>query len=72
MPDPIIMARGLVVRPGDSLIVATPDLLDVRALAELRSKIMSRMPGLAEVIVIPRVTSMAAFRPETPQEIHDA
>lgn len=72
MPDPIIMARGLVVRPGDSLIVATPEYLSPADLDELRTKIAGRLPGLAEVIVIPRVTSMAAFRPETPQEIHDA
>jgi hypothetical protein len=72
MPDPIIMARGLVVRPGDSLIVATPDHLEPDEAEALKRKIMRRMPGLAEVIVITRVTSMAAFRPETPQEIHDA
>lgn len=72
MPDPIIMARGLVVRPGDALIVAVPDALSVADVDELRDKVMRRLPGLAEVIVITRVTSMAAFRPDLQEVPPDA
>jgi len=71
MPDPIIMARGLVVRPGDSLIVAIPDHVSQHEADDLKRKILDRLPGLAEVIVIPRATSMAAFRPDA-DEVPDA
>lgn len=63
MPDPIIMARGLVVRPGDSLIVAVPDAVSPGDADELRAKVLRRLPGLVDVLIISKAASLAAFRP---------
>jgi hypothetical protein len=72
MPDPIIMARGLVVRPGDSLIVAMPGVVGPVDANELRSKVLSRLPGLEDVLIISEAASLAAFRPRDLEVSSDA
>lgn len=72
MPDPIIMARGLVVRPGDSLIVAVPDAVSAVEANELRAKVLRRLPGLADVLIISKAVSLAAFRPRDVEVPSDA
>ena len=66
MADPEVRPSqlGLIVRPGDTLIVAIDgDLLSEADAAEIKARIRERIPGLADVVIVASATALAAYRP---------
>ena len=51
---------GMVIRPGDVLVVACDAPLEERRAELLQAALMERMPGLADVIVLSGPLSIAA------------
>jgi hypothetical protein len=57
-------SSGLVVRPGDTLLVAVDADISPAAADALGESILRRLPTLADVVVITRCTALAAYRPD--------
>jgi hypothetical protein len=51
---------GMVIRPGDVLVVACDEVLSLSGGQVLHDALMERMPGLADVVVLSRPLSIAA------------
>jgi hypothetical protein len=65
------ISAGLVVRPGDILIVAHPGRINAARAAEIKAKLRDRLPGLSDVVIIGDGMTVAAFRPD-PEDSHAA
>jgi hypothetical protein len=51
---------GMVIRPGDVLVVGCETPISLERAAELREGLLERMPGLADVVVLAPPLSIAA------------
>jgi hypothetical protein len=51
---------GMVIRPGDVLVVGCDSRLDEGTAERLRSGLLERLPGLADVVVLTPPLSVAA------------
>jgi hypothetical protein len=54
---------GIVVRPGDTLVVCAQAGLTNEQAEVIRSALLDEIPGLANVVVAGGITSVAAYRP---------
>jgi hypothetical protein len=64
MPEHLAPITGLVVRPGDVLILTTAAPVTTEQFESIRQQALQRLPGLGDVVIISNVTAVAAFRPE--------
>ena len=55
---------GFVVRPGDTLVLATSAPVTPEVVSVIRHRVMESMPGLADVVVLDRLTVQAVYRSE--------
>jgi hypothetical protein len=53
---------GIVVRPGDVLVVDGGDRISQQIAATLRDAVLERMPGLADVVVLSGVNLCGVYR----------
>ncbi|MDG4756296.1 hypothetical protein [Micromonospora sp. WMMD710] len=60
------VAATLVIRPGDTLIVALTGDLTMAEADEIRGALSAKLPGLENVVLITNATALAAYRPEDP------
>jgi hypothetical protein len=58
---------GFVVRPGDTLVLATSAPLSAELAGMIRERILEQLPGLADVVVLDRLTVQAVYRAEEAQ-----
>jgi hypothetical protein len=59
---------GMVIRPGDVLIIGCDEPLQLVSATRLRESLMERMPGLADVVIVPRPLSIdAVYRANAPE-----
>lgn len=66
MSDEPIIRDGLIIRPGDTLVVVVrsgTDMSEVDA-ADFKAMICKRLPDLKDVILLTGVDHVAAYRPE--------
>ena len=64
--------HGVVVRPGDTLIVGlSRSNLQSGQLQHLREQLEERLPGV-ETLVVGDVAQFAVYRPDTPDPAPDA
>lgn len=63
-PPITIHVTGLVVKPGDTLILSSAEPINDRQAYELARRVKEGIPGLGRVVVVDRVAAMAAYRPE--------
>jgi len=64
MSDLPQIVAGLVIRPGDTLIVATGQSPMSREVVErFRAYAKENLPGIADCVVIGGVVALAAYRP---------
>jgi len=57
---------GLTVRPGDTLILATPRRLSYKEFDEMRQQIEERLPGV-KFVVLDSASGLAVYKPgDTP------
>lgn len=61
------LGPALVLRPGDTLIVAVRDRLTMAEAESIRGKLKALVPGLEDVVLVPAV-ALAAYRPEGQEE----
>lgn len=61
------LGPALVIRPGDTLILAVRDRLTMAEAEMIHTRVMSACPDLAEVVLVPAV-ALAAFRPDGQEE----
>jgi hypothetical protein len=60
---------GMVIRPGDVLVVSCTEPLEQDRVQRLRTALLERMPGLADVIVLVAPLSVAAvYRDGVPDD----
>jgi hypothetical protein len=57
------MTDGLIVRPGDVLLVMAPGEQTKETVTAIRAGLMELLPGLAGVVVLGGITGVAAYRP---------
>lgn len=57
------VCHGLVIRPGDTLIVSVQQRLTPEHADELKRKLAKRLPGV-ESVVMDSGTQVAVYRPE--------
>lgn len=63
------MRDGLIVRPGDTLILTFSTQLSRDQAARYKAEVMKRLPGLADVLFITGDNpTVSAYRPEVPDE----
>lgn len=55
--------EGVVARPGDVLIVSIPGAT-AQAAARVRDELRSRLPGIADVVIVPGAVTV--YRPGAP------
>lgn len=65
--DPTVTAlvdviHGVVIRPGDTLVVAAPDLHSLGQANQMRSDLEKYLPGTKVVILA--ASQLAVYRPE--------
>jgi hypothetical protein len=61
-PFPPVTA-ALVIRPGDVLVVTmSVDLLSAEQAAQIRGQLISRLPGLADVVIVTHASALAVYR----------
>lgn len=56
---------GLILRPGDSLLLAFKEPMSDKAWHDLKRRIDEALPDLAHVIVLENAVAVAAYRPES-------
>ena len=61
------LGPALVIRPGDTLIVAVRDRLTMAEAEMVHARLKRACPDLAEVVLVPAV-GLAAFRPDGQEE----
>lgn len=59
-----INAHGLIVRPGDSLLISFAERISDAEFEELQQELSDRLPGLDKIVVFENVTAMAVYRPD--------
>lgn len=59
--------QGATIRPGDKLIVAFHDRVNMSEYEEIKGKLASHLPGI-EVVVLDGVSGMAIYRPDQKPE----
>jgi hypothetical protein len=59
-----LQLSGLIVRPGDILLVCSLRPLTMADTAELKDEVMAMLPGLAGVAVLENVAALAVYRPD--------
>jgi hypothetical protein len=59
---------GLIVRPGDTLILAFPDRLTHQRVDQLRTEVRERLPDLAGLACVEGVSAIGAYRPDELRE----
>lgn len=57
--------QGMVVRPGDTLILYSPIRLSDDEIDDLRASVKAQLPELANVAVFEAVLPVAVIRPES-------
>lgn len=57
------VAQGLVVHPGDTLIVGFASRLTMQQVDQVTHRLGGRIPGV-DVIVLDQVRQLAVYRPE--------
>ncbi|HEX8347388.1 MAG TPA: hypothetical protein VF657_22010 [Actinoplanes sp.] len=65
------VSAGLVVRPGDVLVVGLRDDISAAAADELRARLLKRLPGLGGIAFITQVTALATYRTENADATQD-
>jgi hypothetical protein len=58
-----IELSGLVVGPGDTLVLAFKDPLSDEAYRRLKRRLDEALPGVEHVVVLENSAGMAAYRP---------
>lgn len=58
------IAHGVVVRPGDTLLVAVPGTVRPEQMGDLKEGLGNRLPGVADVVVVAGVDQLAVYRPD--------
>ena len=61
------LGPALVIRPGDTLIVAVRDRISMAEADAIRGKLKAWLPDLADVVLVPAV-GLAAYRPSGQEE----
>jgi hypothetical protein len=62
-PEPnVVVVQGLVVRPGDVLIVQWRGPLSLADVDRIRERIRERLPGLADVVPLGNTIGLAVYR----------
>ena len=59
--------HGLIVRPGDTLLLRTDQHLSDAELDELRERVREKLPDLAGIAVLEGFTALAVYRPDPPE-----
>lgn len=67
-PLPFALVSGVVVRPGDVLVVATPATGAHWQADVLRTRIAAQLPGV-EVVVLTGVSGLAAYCTPAPPQV---
>ena len=63
------MSDGLIVRPGDTLILTFQNPINAEIAERHKDAVMKRIPGLKDVLIISgNSPSVSAYRPETSDE----
>lgn len=63
--DPVTPLSGMIVRPGDTLIVTWAGRrLNTIDHEDLKAKIMQGMPGLGGVVFMDNVAGLNVYRPD--------
>lgn len=57
------VCHGLVVRPGDTLIVASSQRITRQAADHIKTELTERLPGI-KAVVMDNVGQLAVYRPE--------
>ncbi len=57
------IVEGVIVRPGDTLLLEVPDNITMAAAEQLKDQVLSVLPDLADVIVVSGV-HVAVYRPD--------
>lgn len=71
-PEALPVTGALVIRPGDVLVVAmASEYLTAEQADGMKRQLMTRLPGLADVVLITRTTALAAYRTEKADEAQD-
>lgn len=56
--------HGLIVRPGDTLLLCTEQRLDDEQLDELRHRVREMLPDLAGIAILEGFAALAVYRPD--------
>ena len=54
---------GLVIRPGDSLVLTYDRFIDAQTADEVKQRITTLLPDLDKVVIISGASAIAAYRP---------
>ena len=54
---------GLLVRPGDVLVLALADRVTAGQAGQIRAQVLALMPDLHGVLVVDQAAGVAAYRP---------
>lgn len=57
------IVEGVIVRPGDTLLLEVPDEITVEGAETLKAHVLALLPDLADVLVVSGVR-VAVYRPD--------
>ena len=60
---PIPVAEAVVIRPGDVLVIRCDPGVSTADADAVRAKVLARLPGLADVLIIGSAQQLAVYRP---------
>lgn len=60
--DRLSAVGGVIVRPGDILVIGTHRPITLEGATALRADMMERLPGIADVLVLSDTTVEAVYR----------
>lgn len=61
------VSHGVVVRPGDTLLVVLPRSTPPEQLGEFKEQLAGMLPEGADCAVLAGVEQLAVYRPENPE-----
>lgn len=64
IPITVEVMPGVIVRPGDVLILQSMNAVSHQQAAEMRRQVMERLPDLADVLFIANATVAGVYRDE--------